>query len=114
MNKLDCKPAKEMRYVNFNGILFKLSAKEGNLQIELLNALKKILKNEDIEDAIFSVVEKEKMNKQITERIEGDCPICLEKICNPVLLKCEHVFCKKCAFEWIKLNNSCPMCRQAI
>ncbi|XVE50276.1 hypothetical protein DITRI_Ditri01bG0149300 [Diplodiscus trichospermus] len=45
-----------------------------------------------------------------------ECAICLEglqdkEICW-VLVKCDHVFHKPCAEEWLKINPSCPLCRK--
>ena len=42
------------------------------------------------------------------------CPICYEDLENDKLCyitTCNHSFHKKCLFEWLKHNNSCPMCR---
>lgn len=113
VNKYDCPPAEHVKRVNFKSPFFKISVRVDNLQIELLNVLKKFLKNEDI-DIRFNIIEKEKLNKQLIERLEGDCPVCFDKICTPVLLPCEHVFCKNCVIEWIKINSSCPLCRHRV
>lgn len=32
----------------------------------------------------------------------------------PVLMPCEHVFGRSCLREWLKTNNSCPLCRLSI
>ncbi|KAK6230550.1 hypothetical protein QUC31_002068 [Theobroma cacao] len=44
-----------------------------------------------------------------------ECAICLEdfkekEVCW-VLVKCDHVFHKPCAEEWLKRSLSCPLCR---
>lgn len=39
------------------------------------------------------------------------CPICTEIFKKPVILKCNHIFCKKCLKEWLKMNKTCPECR---
>jgi hypothetical protein len=40
------------------------------------------------------------------------CAICLETPQDAVTLNCGHVFCKVCACEWYKCNQSCAMCRR--
>lgn len=49
----------------------------------------------------------------------GDCSICLDSLIksteihkNIVLIKkCNHMFHKKCIFEWFKNSLNCPNCR---
>ena len=44
---------------------------------------------------------------------EDKCNICHYKtLNNKVILKCNHVFHKKCLHEWSKKSNNCPLCRQ--
>lgn len=49
---------------------------------------------------------------------EFECPICIEKINEDVIIvklqKCAHVFCNKCLKEWFELNDKCPLCRAII
>ena len=43
-----------------------------------------------------------------------ECSICFESFDdNEELVKtiCNHVFCKVCLFQWININDSCPVCR---
>ncbi|XP_072405990.1 nuclear factor 7, brain-like [Chiloscyllium punctatum] len=44
------------------------------------------------------------------------CPICLDFFTDPVILECEHNFCRSCITQsWEKQErNSCPECRQEI
>ncbi|XP_072405989.1 zinc-binding protein A33-like [Chiloscyllium punctatum] len=44
------------------------------------------------------------------------CPICLDFFTDPVILECEHNFCRSCITRsWEnKERNSCPECRQEI
>lgn len=40
------------------------------------------------------------------------CPICMEAITKADMnLECGHRFHSKCGVEWLKKNNSCPLCR---
>ena len=54
------------------------------------------------------------------------CPVCFERLYNPVSLLCGHSFCKKCLVWWINRSNettdddnlqvfgTCPSCRHPI
>ena len=47
-----------------------------------------------------------------------DCAICLECIDENIYnniktTKCNHTFHSNCFETWIKINNSCPLCRTA-
>jgi hypothetical protein len=45
---------------------------------------------------------------------DNDCTICLEEFNNDeeiIKLKCNHFFHSKCIDDWIKKNQSCPLCR---
>ena len=44
-----------------------------------------------------------------------ECPICLLKLKDPVLITgCLHMYCKQCIDMWKTLSSDCPMCRAAI
>eukprot|EP00956_Cyclotella_meneghiniana_P019039 scaffold32274_cov64-Cyclotella_meneghiniana.AAC.1 len=60
-------------------------------------------------------------------RAHLSCPVCFERLYNPVSLLCGHSFCKKCIMWWINRNNdsidendelqvfgTCPSCRHPI
>lgn len=43
------------------------------------------------------------------------CVICQSKYQDDQIvckLWCDHHFCKKCIFEWLKLNAKCPLCKR--
>ena len=45
------------------------------------------------------------------------CPICLDEIKDNEryqLLRCSHVYHKKCILEWLDRSNTCPTCREII
>ena len=46
----------------------------------------------------------------------GECSICLDSNtpCNWTLFKCNHQFHNTCIYEWMKLHNTCPNCRELI
>jgi len=62
--------------------------------------------NEQIENDI-------KLNDTIKEKI---CPVCYENIQdkNYIVTKCNHVFCNDCLFQSLKVNSTCPICREDI
>lgn len=46
---------------------------------------------------------------------EEECCICLEKMTDPLIVNCDHLFCLKCLFEHhTNANKSCPLCRSDI
>lgn len=57
-----------------------------------------------------------------TDNISVECAICLEKIKNNIVTKCNHNFCFKCIMQWIETDNmnnilfkaSCPICKSTI
>lgn len=42
---------------------------------------------------------------------EDDCIICYDKLNDPVMTPCGHIYCKSCITESLKYNNVCPQCR---
>ena len=45
------------------------------------------------------------------KEIAYDCVICTCPPEEPVALKCNHIFCKKCIARWMAENSTCPICR---
>ena len=43
-----------------------------------------------------------------------ECPICFQSMQSGVRMRCNHTFHKECIEEWLTINASCPMCRDAI
>jgi len=47
--------------------------------------------------------------------LAGDmCSICQEKMKNPIILQCKHIFCEECVSEWFEREKTCPLCRAVI
>lgn len=42
------------------------------------------------------------------------CPICYESLnnCLIVITQCKHAFHGTCLKHWVKINDSCPLCRK--
>ena len=43
-------------------------------------------------------------------RRDVDCHICLDKIKDPVVTECRHVFCWQCLLPWLLEHATCPTC----
>ena len=68
---------------------------------------------------IGRVEELEKKLKTINDRyanvLNEDCSICYSGLNKPVLLPCcQNIVCGDCMVNWLKVNNSCHMCRSKI
>lgn len=58
-----------------------------------------------------------KFNEAVDSIIQGldiPCTICLEQVDEPLITLCMHIFCIDCITEWMKKNNSCPICREPL
>jgi len=42
------------------------------------------------------------------------CSICTLIIVNEHKLECSHIFCKECIDIWLKIKQTCPVCRTVI
>jgi peroxin-10 len=40
------------------------------------------------------------------------CVLCLDQCQDPTCTACGHVFCWICILDWVRQQNSCPVCRQ--
>jgi superfamily II DNA or RNA helicase len=79
------------------------------------------LPNEDKQHKLKMIsIKIENQNNKIndlTERIkslDNNCSICMEKINNPIMLECTHIYCGSCIFNWVRNNKNCPHCRKSI
>lgn len=42
---------------------------------------------------------------------DNQCPMCLDKFQEPIVLSCKHIFCEECISKWFNQEHTCPMCR---
>ena len=64
----------------------------------------------------------EKLEKEISElkvkfeeKMNCECPICIEKLDKPILVRCcQNMFCGKCLLKWRQDHPECPLCREKI
>jgi len=54
------------------------------------------------------------LTNRISELSNKTCPICIDFLNKPILLKCTHTYCGICLMNWIKNNSKCPECRANI
>ena len=75
---------------------------------------------EPVQEDILSKLKKFKLTKKYCKKDKKgklelpNCCICLSEIeigKDAMLLPCGHLFHYKCCFNWLKNNNTCPMCR---
>ena len=82
---------------------------------EATNKIKKIFEDNsvsqpELQEKIISILDSE-------ERV---CSICTSFYNNPVVLKCNHIYCASCLFNWISMQSSkgrkpfCPCCKTLI
>jgi hypothetical protein len=45
------------------------------------------------------------------EKIDFECPICLEIMFKPARTPCKHFFCLSCLKNHMEYETKCPMCR---
>jgi hypothetical protein len=48
------------------------------------------------------------------ESCDNLCPICHDKLTQPIALNCSHVFCESCIATWFNRERSCPLCRSVV
>ncbi|KAK2173212.1 hypothetical protein NP493_892g01005 [Ridgeia piscesae] len=53
-------------------------------------------------------------NREELNLVENNCPICQDKLSDPVRLSCKHIFCEDCITLWFDREQTCPMCRASI
>jgi len=53
-------------------------------------------------------------NSSSSENSLFECNICLQTATEPVISFCGHLFCWPCIFEWIKVSQSCAVCRSGL
>ena len=75
---------------------------------------------EPVQEDILQKLKKFKLTKKYCKKDKKgklelpSCCICLSEIeigKDAMLLPCGHLFHYKCCFNWLKNNNTCPMCR---
>jgi len=50
----------------------------------------------------------------LDSREDLECIICMELLCEPLVLPCTHVFCRGCLVSAMQAGRNCPICRAAI
>lgn len=90
---------------------------EINLDFDIEYEMFNELENEKI---VITSDEFEKKINIINDKENCECGICKENYnenesIGVELIKCKHVFCKQCIYEWLtKYNVNCPICRKDV
>lgn len=126
------KPFKKIFMRNFNQNFYSSSSTVDNANNYYENVSNAVRNNEQyaldngcepIDDEGLSKIEEFKLtNKYCKKKKDGSyelpvCCICLSEIKkgkDTVLLPCGHMFHSKCGKNWLKKNNTCPMCREKV
>ena len=102
-------------YTLLNYILYRRIATM-NIMMDIQNN-----RNPPVEQNIIDKLKHFKMSKAYCKKSEKEnlvefpkCTICLNEITEDmevILLPCEHIFHSKCITLWLKIHNTCPLCR---
>lgn len=74
-------------------------------------------------DILINEISKHKLSGKIVDYTNNPnkfwksekCSICLSEIKLPTLNKeCNHIFCAECIYNWFKISNNCPLCKEII
>ena len=44
----------------------------------------------------------------------SECPICQDRLSEPMLTWCGHIYCSQCIMKWVRASGHCPQCRQVL
>lgn len=69
-----------------------------------------------IDDTDLATSETGKKFKALSDSCTSEltCCICYNLFVEPTVLECGHNFCKRCLYEWLAKNHSCPLCRKKL
>ena len=55
------------------------------------------------------------LDEKFKEMLQSTCNICCGNIKRPILeINCQNVFCGECLLTWLRVKNTCPLCRVEI
>jgi len=55
------------------------------------------------------------LEQKYKEMLKAPCNICCEALKKPILeINCQNVFCGECLLKWLRVKNTCPLCRTEI
>ena len=84
---------------------------------ELLNHLHNAFEPQGVPPASEKIIESLKDVVVEAPDSNSKCTICLEAWRQGetiTKLSCQHSFCKECITQWLKMHNSCPLCRESV
>lgn len=100
---------------NLKNDIYNKKCEKDMINIMHITDEEKLIKNNSI---IIIINKLENQLFELTNRLSDidnkTCPICINNITNPIILKCTHTYCMQCILTWIKNNTKCPECRNII
>jgi len=90
---------------HINNLRLKVRKHHKNIKYIVYNKINEII-DTNVLDLSKNYKKWEKTDDKKTE-----CPILLTEITEGIRTSCGHIFSKEGFFNWIKINNSCPYCR---
>lgn len=74
---------------------------------------------DEVSDEVVTILSR--IDRELKPYIESkdcvnNCPICISEESNAdsFLMVCKHEFHNECLIKWLKINNTCPICRVVI
>ena len=59
--------------------------------------------------------QQKELNSRIENALQSNCTICHSNLDKPVMLSCcQNFFCGECILSWLKIKNTCPLCRKKV
>jgi len=58
------------------------------------------------------VEEEEDYEIKSDDEDKGKCGICSEEAKEPMITKCNHIFCEKCIVQSLRKTMRCPVCKE--
>jgi hypothetical protein len=101
---------------NIDNKIITLKAKLNTLEQLDLSETEKQEKRIKIQTKLTSLItRKQSLEDAILQVKKTNCSICLDIFKLPTITPCcNNMFCVECLIQWIKDNNTCPMCRNII
>ena len=107
-------------YLIFILLIIQLSDIHDNIIISTLSLFLNLLRVIILIIYLYSRYQYEKYYYKLNEMEYNnndiiECSICLEIINNKYSLTiCNHIFHNKCIYQWLKIKNTCPICREIL
>jgi len=79
--------------------------------LHFINQISNSKSKKKIKKQMFNNLIPEKNQKNSYFHYNDKCCICLDfPNVHKVITPCNHMFCNNCLYDWMKINNHCPVC----